>query len=332
MDEKKEEQYGFKPDLELKYLFTHAQTHSVIKLLNFLFRTNIPEDSSIEISHTEFVNENLFQSKLYGRMADMLFTSKKLPYKIHLEFQSTEDASMGLRAFLYGLYTALEANEKKKIVFPFSHTLYTVIGKEKKGKDVIALCFPKMSEDGKRCEEYIVPIEMEYTNLLAMDFEEMTSECMMLLSFMYFYKYLKDKKEMNSDKKVWNMVKELKKYIELLETVKQHDRDLLLRAVDTLLNDIVYAIKKQKNISKEAESMLLEEYKTIADIRVEKAEQKGMEKGRIEGMEAGKEEERENSIHSLIKSFKNIGVEDSVILEQLQEVYQLSKEQAQKYL
>ena len=78
--------------------------------------------------------------------------------------------------------------------------------------------------------------------------------------------------------------------------------------------------------------MLLEEYKTIADIRVEKAEQKGMEKGRIEGMEAGKEEERENIIHSLIKSFKNIGVEDSVILEQLQEVYQLSKEQAQKYL
>ena len=58
----------------------------------------------------------------------------------------------------------------------------------------------------------------------------------------------------------------------------------------------------------------------------------GREEGRAEGREEGREEERENSIHFLVKSFKNIGVEESKILEQLQEVYKLSKEDAQKYL
>lgn len=33
--------YGFRTDLELKYLFTHVNRISVIHLLNTLFRTNI---------------------------------------------------------------------------------------------------------------------------------------------------------------------------------------------------------------------------------------------------------------------------------------------------
>lgn len=47
---KKEQQkiYGFRPDLELKYLFTHADRISVIHLLNTLFRTNISDDSIID--------------------------------------------------------------------------------------------------------------------------------------------------------------------------------------------------------------------------------------------------------------------------------------------
>ena len=341
---KEEKQYEFRPDLELKYLFTHAERSSVIKLLNCLFRTSIPEDSSIEISNTEFVNENVFKSKLYDRRADMLFTSEKLHYKIHLEFQSTNDPTMGLRAFLYGLYTGIETLEENRIDFPFSHILYTTTGKDKKGKDIIKLCFPKMSEDGTHCEETIIPIEVEYTNLLAMDFKELTSEHFILLSFMYFYRYIKDKRKIGSDKKVLNVVKELQKYVTILEKIKQQDRDILLRAADALLNDILHIIQKQEKVSKEVTDMLLEEYKTIADIRVEKAEQKGLQKGRAEGRaeereegraegrEEGREEERENSIHFLVKSFKNIGVEESKILEQLQEVYKLSKEDAQKYL
>ena len=70
--------------------------------------------------------------------------------------------------------------------------------------------------------------------------------------------------------------------------------------------------------------MLLEEYKTIADVRIEKAVEKAKQKSR--------QEEREEGIRSLVKSLKNLKIEDNKILEQLQEVYKLSKEQAEKYL
>lgn len=90
--------------------------------------------------------------------------------------------------------------------------------------------------------------------------------------------------------------------------------------IDTLVDDILNIIKEHENISKEVMDMLLEEYKTIADVRIEKAEQKS------------RQEEREEGIRSLVKSLKNLKIEDNKILEQLQEVYNLSKEQAEKYL
>ncbi len=181
---------------------------------------------------------------------------------------------MGVRAFLYGLYTGLEDMEENKIVFPFSHILYTTSGKDKKGKDIVQLCFPKMSEDGTHCEETIISIDVDYTNLLVMDFNELLSDDFILLSFMYFYQYLKYESRTNSDKKILKIVGELQKYINTLEKLKQQDRDVLLRSIDTLVDDILNIIKEHENISKEVTDMLLEEYKTIADVRVEKAEQK----------------------------------------------------------
>ncbi len=82
---KKEEQqkiYNFRPDLELKYLFTHADRISVIHLLNTLFRTNIPDDSIIEIANTEFVEQNFLNFKLQNRRVDMIFKTENLPYYI----------------------------------------------------------------------------------------------------------------------------------------------------------------------------------------------------------------------------------------------------------
>ena len=221
----------------------------------------------------------------------MIFTTKKLPYKVHLEFQSTKDPTMGLRAFLYGLYTGLEDMEENRIVFPFSHILYTTSGKDKKGKDSIQLCFPKMSEDGSHCEETIVSIDVDYTNLLAMDFKELLSDDFILLSFMYFYQYLKYESRTNTDKKVLKLVEELQEYLNALVKLKQQDREVLLRSIDTLIDDILNIIKEQENISKEVTDMLLEEYKTIADVRIEKAEKKSREEGI--------QEEKENTIINL---------------------------------
>jgi len=149
-----------------------------------------------------------------------------------------------------------------------------------------------------------------------MDIIELLSDDFILLSFMYFYQYLKYESRTNSDKKVLKIIEELRKYINALSKLKQQDRDVLLRSIDTLVDDILNIIKEHENISKEVMDMLLEEYKTIADVRVEKAEQKSRQEG----------------IRSLVKSLKNLKIEDNKILEQLQEVYNLSKEQAEKYL
>ena len=241
----------------------------------------------------------------------MVFKTKKLPYKIHLEFQSTKDPTMGLRAFLYGLYTGLENMEENKIVFPFSHILYTTSGKDKKGKDTIQLCFPKMSEDGTHCEETVVSIDVDYTNLLAMNFDELLSDDFVLLSFMYFYQYLKYESRTNSDKKVLKLVDELQMYINRLEKLKQQDREVLLRSIDTLVDDILNIIKDHKNISKEVTDMLLEEYKTIADIRVEKAEQEG--------------------IQALILDYLEEGFSKEKIILKLQKRFSLTKAQAEHY-
>ena len=297
IDKKEEQQkiYGFRPDVELKYLFTHADHISVIHLLNTLFRTHIPDDSTIEIANTEFVEKNFLNSKLQNRRADMIFKTKELPYKVHLEFQSTKDPTMGIRAFLYGLYTGLESMEENKIIFPFSHILYTTSGKDKKGKDIVQLCFPKMSEDATHCEETIVSIDVDYTNLLAMDFNELLSDDFVLLSFMYFYQYLKYESRTNSDKKVLKIVSELQEYINTLGKLKQQDREVLLRSIDTLVDDILNIIKGQANISKEVMDMLLEEYKTIADVRIEKAVEKAVEKAE----QKSRQEEKENTIINL---------------------------------
>ena len=165
---------------------------------------------------------------------------------------------MGLRVFLYGLYTGLENMEENKIIFPFSHILYTTSGKDKKGKDTVQLCFPKMSEDGTHCEETIISIDVDYTNLLAMDFSELLSDDFVLLSFMHFYQYLKYESRTNSDEKVLKIVGELQKYINTLGKLKQQDREILLRSIDTLVDDILNIIKGQANISKEVMDMLLE--------------------------------------------------------------------------
>ena len=148
-----------------------------------------------------------------------------------------------------------------------------------------------MSEDGTHCEETIVSIAVEYTNLLAMDFNELLSDDFILLSFMYFYQYLKYESRTNSDKKVLNIVEELRKYINTLSKLKQQDREVLLRSIDTLVDDILNIIKEHENISKEVMDMLLEEYKTIADVRIEKAVEKAEQRSR--------QEEKENTIINL---------------------------------
>ncbi|MEY8322011.1 hypothetical protein AAK894_13230 [Lachnospiraceae bacterium 46-61] len=73
---------------------------------------------------------------------------------------------------------------------------------------------------------------------------------------------------------------ELQGYINTLGKLKQQDRQALLRSIDTLMDDILNIIKEKANISKKVMDMLLEEYKIIADVRIEKAKQKSRQEER----------------------------------------------------
>ena len=102
---------------------------------------------------------------------------------------------------------------------------------------------------------------------------------------MYFYQYLKYESRTNSDKKILKIVGELQKYINTLEKLKQQDRDVLLRSIDTLVDDILNIIKEHENISKEVTTMRLSD--SI------------LEEGRQEGRKEGRKEEKKDTIINL---------------------------------
>ena len=56
------------------------------------------------------------------------------------------------------------------------------------------------------------------------------------------------------------------------------------------------------------------------------------EKGKIEGREEGIAEGVVRGIKNLIDSFKELGIDEKIILQKLTEKYNLTKEEAEKYL
>ena len=54
--------------------------------------------------------------------------------------------------------------------------------------------------------------------------------------------------------------------------------------------------------------------------------------GKEKGREEGREEERNNAIRNLVKRLRKVGCDNSSILESIMEDYNLSEEEAAKYL
>ncbi len=92
---------------------------------------------------------------------------------------------MGLRVFLYGLYS----RGNNVIESPLSHILYTVSDKNKKGIDSVTFRIPRFSIHQNIYKNTVITIEYPYTNLLKMDLTEFLSDDFILLSFIYFYQY-----------------------------------------------------------------------------------------------------------------------------------------------
>ena len=91
---------------------------AIINLINGLFNTNYPPDSTVEYPNKEFVSATLTK-----RFADILVFIQGVPY--HLEAQMTTDKSIAVRAFEYGFQTAMSTGEDDSVIkFPEPIIIY----------------------------------------------------------------------------------------------------------------------------------------------------------------------------------------------------------------
>ncbi|MBO5277991.1 MAG: hypothetical protein J6B06_00660 [Lachnospiraceae bacterium] len=108
-------------DKTFKKILTLSST-AVINLVNGLFDTNYPTESTITYNWTEFVDKNLKHI-----LADTIITINGV-CSYHMEAQMTTDADIVLRVFEYG-YSHANRNAQKernshKIIFPEPKIIY----------------------------------------------------------------------------------------------------------------------------------------------------------------------------------------------------------------
>lgn len=283
----KKQEYNFRPDAVFKYLFTNLSNKTRIKLLNSIFKIDLKDDTEIEIINTENVLSNIIDKKLEDMRSDIILDAD-YKRKIHLEFQSTKDNSMGLRVFLYGLELAKsEQNKDENIIrFPLSHVLYTVLyGKPMYGEDSIILDIPNCTIENKYYEDCRIKISIKYTNLLSFSLEDFSNKNLEVLSFVYLYRYIKNTDKCKKDEDIKRILNEIDIISKILNTVPKIDREKLIIPVTNIIQDVSDIATKNVK-SKEMISMLKEKVKsyaeTIRDEAIEKGLEKGLEKGRIE--------------------------------------------------
>lgn len=171
----KKQKYNFRPDTVFKYLFTNLSNPTRIHLINTIFNINLEKDTEISILNTENIIHHIMGNKLEDMRSDIML-DMNYKRKIHIEFQSTDDNTMGLRVFLYGLELAKYESEKGKNVlkFPISHVIYTILyGKDMYGVDSIVLDIPNCTIEKKYYEDCQIQIDMKYTNLLSFSLKDL---------------------------------------------------------------------------------------------------------------------------------------------------------------
>ena len=90
-------------------------------------------------------------------------------------------------------------------------------------------------------------------------------------------------------------------------------------------------VKENKEWEVEYMKSLIREQEIARD-NFEKGKIEGIKEGKIEGIEEGREEESENSIRTLVEVYRELDFKDENIVKKLKEKYNLTEEEAEKYL
>lgn len=313
------QEYNFRPDNTFKYLFTTLSNQTRVRLLNSIFNINLDDNTRIDVLNTESVIHNKVDSKLENMRSDILL---EVGYKrkIHIEFQSTNDNSMGLRVFLYGLESAKTERKDKILKFPLSHVLYTVLHKEKYGKDYIILDIDDCTINNKDYKNCKVQINIKYTNLLSFSLEDFVNNNLEALSFIYLYKYLKDKKKCEKKENIKIILNEIDIISNILENIPVSDREKVSVPITDIIEDIV-SVVEEKTKNKEMVRMLKEKERIYSETIQKEALKQGIE----QGIEQGK-------ILGVIEMAKDLDLSEEEIKATLRKKFNLSDKDIIKYM
>ncbi len=163
-------------------------TRSVINLINGLFDTDYPLDSTITYNWTEFENDNLKRI-----LADTILTIDG-KYSYHLEAQMERDEDIVFRVFEYGnghaLRNRVQEEGKYRLCFPRPVVIYLYYTGDVPDMYTLSLEF----EEGKEVYEYKVPV----LKLPEITSEELSERKMVILIPFHVLKLryaLRDKKQ-----------------------------------------------------------------------------------------------------------------------------------------
>ena len=117
-----------------------------------------------------------------------------------------------------------------------------------------------------------------------------------------------------------------KSFLEYIEKEKLNENNFVKKIEQKIRN-----IKENKEWRAEFMTLLMREQEIARD-NFEKGKLEGMAEGVVKGREEGIAEGVVRGIKNLIDSFKELGIDEKIILQKLTEKYNLTKEEAEKYL
>lgn len=294
--------FNFKPDVWFKRAIATTDNETIIRIINYLFKTNISYDVTVDFKNTEFSKINYVNNGEYIRRADVIIEDLVNKLKYHLEFQSSKDDTMALRLFMYGLYTAeSDINDNKNYLkFPKSCVIYTIPPYEynisgrynnlgdyerevAEGYKKLYLELNNVTIDSVTFDTKVIEIEYPFINLLFYDEISLLNSDLYLFSVMSFYKTLKTGKSLSNDEDALLLYNRIKDYYAKLPTsLSSENIKIIQDALYSMCVDFISLMRKS-NVSKEVIDMYKEEEITLGMQLERKAEEKGRQEGRQEG-------------------------------------------------
>ena len=136
-------------DRIFKRLFSLSNL-AIINLINGLFQTNYPPDSTVTYTNRDFVNRPLNE-----RFADVLITIDGI-HSYHLEAQRNKDDNIVLRVFEYGFYAAMENRQDDDcLTFPEPIVIYLSREKSIPPESCLTIDFGKQGTFQYKVQNYV---------------------------------------------------------------------------------------------------------------------------------------------------------------------------------